>query len=422
MSKLQMQNFWQASLKVSVLSLILISLAGCQLWEMASYQWHNANAEAGWKQGKSYAALPFKMVNGHVLVMVGVNGAPMTFVLDSGAEATVITETAATNKLKLPKDNPLTISGQGNAGDPTAFVVNDVRIDAGDFSIKNMSVIYAPTDAMPFDSYEETYFDGVLGADFFNCCLVEINHDQQTLYLSKPGTEKERQYNNENWQKLAIDVQSNTPFLTTQIDNDGSIKQIKVMLDTGSNGTLSLFAGKGDFTIPEQTYVTRSTGISGDSINHLGMLTELTFGKYQFTDFPTNFRTQGSNHQSGSHGVLGNQIMQRFNLVFDFPNQAIWVQPNMNYSRPIGVDRSGLRVWPHTQGGIAKDIAPGTGADALKIGKNSIITHINHQRLTADNFDQLTELFTTKNLAQVPLCWRAQKTEHCEMLALKARL
>jgi hypothetical protein len=98
------------------------------------------------------------------------------------------------------------------------------------------------------------------------------------------------------------------------------------------------------------------------------------------------------------------------------------VQPNMNYSRPIGVDRSGLRVLPHTQGGIAKDIAPGTGADALKIGKNSIITHINHQRLTADNFDQLTELFTTKNLAQVPLCWRAQKTEHCEMLALKARL
>ena len=422
MSKLQIQYFRQIGLKVSVLSLLLVSLAGCQLWEMASYQWHNTNAEAGWKQGKSYAGLPFKKVNEHILVTVRINGAPMTFVLDSGAEATLITETAATNRLKLPKDNPITISGQGNEGDPTAFVVNEVRIDAGDFFIKGMSVIYVPTDAMPFDSYDETYFDGVLGADFFNCCLVEINHDQQTLYLSKPGTEKQRQYNHDKWQKLAIDVEGNTPYLTTQIDNGGSIKQIKVMLDTGSTGTLSLFAGTGDFTVPEKTFVTRSTGISGDSIHHRGLLTELTFGKYKFTDFPTDFTTQGSNHQSGSHGVLGNQIMQRFNLVFDFTHQAIWVQPNKHYSNPIGVDRSGLGILPHTQGGIATDITPGTGAETLNIAKNSIITHINNQRLTADNFDQLTELFTTKNLAQVPLCWRAQKTEHCEVLALKARL
>lgn len=422
MNKVQMRYFWQASLKVSVVSLLLLSLSGCQLWQMASYQWHNANAQAGWQQGEMYAALPFKKVNEHILVKVKVNGAPMTFVLDSGAAATVITETAATNKLKLPKNKPVTISGQGNAGDPTAFVVHDVRIDAGDFFIKGMSVIYAPTDAMPFDTYDETYFDGVLGADFFNCCLVEINHDQQTLYLSKPGTEKTRQYNNDNWQKLAIDVHSNTPYLTTQINDGQSIKQVKVMLDTGSTGTLSLFAGTGDFTLPEKTFVTRSTGISGDSTHHRGLLTELTFGNYKFTDFPTDFTTQGSNHQSGSHGVLGNQIMQRFNLVFDFTNQAIWVQPNKHYSNPIGVDRAGLRVLPHTQGGIVTDITPGTGAEALNITKNSIITHINHQRLRADNFDQLTELFTTKNLAQVPLCWQAQKTEHCEMLALKARL
>lgn len=423
MNKVKTQYFWHISLKVCLVSLLLVSLSGCELWAMASYQWHNANAQTGWQQGKSSAALPFKMVNGHVLVRVRVNGGePMTFVLDSGAEATVITETAATNKLQLSKDNSITISGQGNGADPTAFVVHDVRINLGDFFITNMSVIYAPTDAMPFDSYDETYFDGVLGADFFNCCLVEINHDQQTLYLSKPGSERERQYSDANWQKLAIDVQSNTPFLTTQINDGQSNKQVKVMLDTGSTGTLSLFAGKGDFLLPKKTYVTRSTGISGDSINHLGLLSEMTFGKYKFTNFPTYFRTQGSNHQSGSHGVLGNQIMQRFNLVFDFTNQVIWLQPNRNYSNPLGVDRSGLRVLPHTQGGIIKDIAPGTGAEDLNIPQNSIITQINHQRLTADNFDHLTELFRSTELSQLPLCWLAEQAEHCEMLPLKARL
>jgi hypothetical protein len=422
MGKLHIQCFWQSSLKASLVGLLLTTLSGCQLWEMARYQWHNADAEAGWQDGQSYVALPFKKVNEHILVTVSVNaGPPMTFVLDSGASATVITETAATNKLKLPKDNPITISGQGNDGDPTAFVVHDVRIDVGDFFIKGMSVIYAPTDAMPFDSPAETYFDGVLGADFFNCCLVEINHDQQTLYLSKPGTEKQRHYDQNNWQKLAIDVEGNTPYLTTQIDDGQSTKQVKVMLDTGSTGTLSLFAGNGDFALPEKIYMGRSTGISGDSENHVGLLKGMAFGKHKFNDFPSAFRLQGSPPQNGSHGVLGNQILQRFNMVFDFTNQLIWLQPNETYLSAIEVDRSGLRVLPHTLGGIVKDIAPGTAAALLNIPKNSIITRINEQRLTVDNFDNLTGLLNTSTRSQVSLCWQ-EGSAQCGTLLLKSRL
>ena len=422
MRKLHIQYFWQSSLKVSLVTFLLLALSGCQVWEMASYQWHNADAKAEWRHGQSYVALPFKKVNEHILVTVRVNtGAPLTFVLDSGAAATVITETAATNKLKLPKDNPLTISGSGDGDAPIAFVVNDVRIDVGDFSIKGMSVIYAPIEAMPFDTYDETYFDGVLGADFFNCCLVEINHDQQTLYLSKPGTEKQRQYDEDKWQKLAIDVEGNAPYLTTQIDDGESSKQVKVLLDTGSTGTLGLFVGSDDFVVPEKNYAARTTGVNGYSENHVGLLKELAFGEHKFNDFPTYFRVEGSKPESGSHGVLGNQIMQRFNLVFDFTNQLIWVQRNGKYPSTIDVDRSGLRLLPHTLGGIVKDIGLGTAATVLNIPKNSIITRIDEQRLTVDNFDTLTRLLRTKARTHVSLCWQ-EESEHCETLSLKSRL
>lgn len=422
MRKLQIQSFWQSSLKASFVSCLLLALSGCQLWEVASYQWHNADAEPVWQHGQSYVALPFKKVNEHILVTVKVNaGAPLTFVLDSGASATVITETMATNKLKLPKDNPLTISGSGGADDPIAFVVNDVRIDVGDFSIKGMSVIYAPTAAMPFDSYDETYFDGVLGADFFNCCLVEINHDQQTLYLSKPGSEKQRQYDENKWQKLAIEVEGNSPYLITQIDDGESSKQVKVLLDTGSTGTLGLFVGNNDFAVPKNNYAARTTGVNGDSENHVGLLKELVFGEHKFNDFPTYFRVEGSKPESGSHGVLGNQIMQRFNLVFDFTNQVIWVQRNSKYPTSIDVDRSGLRVLPHSLGGIAKDIKIGTAAAVLNIPKNSIITHIDEQRLTVENFDTLTKLLKSKTRKHVSICWQ-EESEHCATLSLKSRL
>lgn len=349
--------------------------------------------------------ITFKKVNEHIQVTVRVNtGAPLTFVLDSGASATVITETTATNKLGLPKNNPLTISGSGNGDDPIAFVVNDVRIDVGDFSIKDMSIIYAPTEAMPFDTYDETYFDGVLGTDFFNCCLVEINHDQQTLYLSKPGTEKQRQYDENKWQKLAIEVKGNTPYLITHINDGDSSKQIKVILDTGSTGTLGLFVGNDDFAVPEINYARRTNGVNGDPENHVGLLKELDFGEHTFNNFPTYFTADGRKPENASNGVLGNRIMQRFNLVFDFTNQVIWVQRNGKYPSTISVDRSGLRLLPHTLGGIAKDIKVGTAAASLNIPKNSIVTHIDEQRLTVDNFDTLTTLLRTKTRKHVSIC------------------
>jgi hypothetical protein len=140
-----------------------------------------------------------------------------------------------------------------------------------------MLVIYLPTEALPFDTYDETYFDGALGADFFNCCLVEINHDQQLLYLSKQGSEKQRQYDEETWQKLAIELEGNAPYLTTQIDDEIS-QQVKVLLDSGSTGALGLFVDNDDFALPEKNCKTRTSGVNGDSVNYDGLLKELAFG------------------------------------------------------------------------------------------------------------------------------------------------
>ena len=409
--------------KICLIAVMLVNLSACQMWELVNYQWQNAKAEAHWQEGKEYAVLPFKKLNGHILVSVQVNGSePMTFVLDSGAAATVITETLVTNNLNLPKNRAVKISGQGEDGNPTAFVVHDVRIDVGDFFIQNMSVIYVPTDAMPFDSLEETYFDGVLGADFFNCCLVEVNHDQQKLYLSKLESGIERRYSGPDWQKLAMTVEGNTPYLHTQIDDGESIKSVKLILDTGSTGALDLFTGNNIIAIPQKTYQARSTGISGDTVNQVGLLPQLDVGPYSFNDFPSYFRTQGGEPQKGSHGVLGSKVLQQLNIVFDFTNQVLWVQPNMSYPLQIHADKSGLRILPHVLGGIVKDIARGTGAEALHIKKNSIVTHINNQKLTVDSFDDLIGILNNNTLSKVPICWQNDESNSCGFLQLSSRL
>ena len=101
---------------------MLIGLSGCRIWDMAAFQWKNENAKIAWQSEGENAdkelvdeaitrtVVPFTMLNDHVLVNVAVNETtPLTFVLDSGAAATVITETSKTNALKLPMNKPITI-------------------------------------------------------------------------------------------------------------------------------------------------------------------------------------------------------------------------------------------------------------------------------------------------------------------------
>ncbi|WP_421132938.1 aspartyl protease family protein [Alteromonas sp. A079] len=413
----------RAILKLTLLLTILSAMSGCRIWDLANFQWQNAKANVSWGKGQSDTVVPFTILNNHIIVSTTVNGVNgFRFVLDSGAAATVVTETAATQLLNFPQNKPIAISGSGSGDDPIAYIVDNTQIGVGDFSISKLSVIYAPTSAMPFDSIAETYFDGVLGADFFNCCLIEINYDKKTLQISLPTQTNRQGYASQSWQVLDIEVEDNTPYLSTQIRNGETDKTVKVMLDTGSTGTLSLFANKQAFAIPNNAYTARTTGISGDTMNKVGLLRSLVIGKQHFSSLPTYFRVTGSNSQSGSHGVLGNQIMQRFNMTFDFSEEKVWIQANHKTSVPILLDRSGLRLLPHNEGAIVKDIAVGTGADALNISMDSILKSIDGIDINRDNFDRALSVLSDPEVSSVHICWIAKENQTCGKLALYSRI
>ena len=414
---------------------VLIGLSGCRIWDMAAFQWKNENAKVAWQsedknvdkvfvdEAITRTVVPFTMLNDHILVNVTVNKTmPLTFVLDSGAAATVLTETNKTNALKLPTNKPIAIGGSGGGKAPTAYIVHDTHIQLGGFSISNLSVIYAPTSAMPFRSVDETYFDGVLGADFFNCCLVEINQDAKVLIITKPDDSSRAHYGTEQWQEIAMTVKRNTPYFTTTLHDKKSLKTVKLMLDTGSTGTLSLFAENDRFALPDKTFAATSTGIQGTSANLVGLLPHLSFGDTTFNQLPTYFRFEGSNSQDGSHGVLGNQVLKRFNTVFDFSAERMWFQPRKQFISFIGADRSGLRLLPHTEGAIVLDVAKDTGAYTAKISVNSIITEFEGEPVTYASFDKLKMALSHPKRETVPLCWEFKNQKLCNEVQLDSRI
>jgi hypothetical protein len=91
---------------------------------MAQFTYANASATHRWVDESRSTTLPFEMVDDHIVLPVSVNGsAPLNFILDSGAAATVIFESRNTQALTLKLGAQLPVSGVGTGPNPVARIV-----------------------------------------------------------------------------------------------------------------------------------------------------------------------------------------------------------------------------------------------------------------------------------------------------------
>ncbi|MCV2885712.1 aspartyl protease family protein [Aestuariibacter sp. AA17] len=401
-----------APIKLCVFIVSLLYLSGCQLANSLSFFLKQQQANVKWTTPDKTTSVPFTTYNHHIIVPVSINGGePLRFVLDTGAAATVITQSPRTKHLSFKKDSPIAISGSGNDGDPTAYVLDNITLSTGDFSIANLSVIYATTDALPFDSQDETYFDGVIGADFFNRTTIEIDYGNMQVTFAEPPESHEHFHDQrlaQGWQFHAMPVHSDTPFIDTHVTINDKKHTVKVMIDTGSTGYLSLFMGvlPEGVTVPAKHYEARSRGISGYSRNKVGLVDNMTLAGFNVNHFPAYFRSEGENPQSGSHGVLGNQILRQFNAIVDFEHEALYLKPIRDGVSSQTLPHLGLRILPHENGGIIKAIYEFSALPQNTFNVGDIITSINQTPVNSTSFDHIMQTISknSSNHSHIEVC------------------
>lgn len=403
----------------------ILFLSACQLADVAQFGYANATATHHWVGEARTTTLHFELIDDHIILPVSLNGSePLDFVLDSGAAATVILESHQTSKLPLEIAGELPVSGVGTGPDPVAHIVKDTSLSLGSVSLEGLSVVYLPLSSVPFfDHFDEVYFDGVIGAPFFERFVVEIDYDRQLISFSEPGSvETQIGSYGSGWQELGLQVQSGVPYLTTQISTgSGQTVEVKLLVDTGYRGPVSLTPDTHDeIDEPGEYFTTVSQGLSGDVESRVGMSELLTMGTYQLNNLPVSYSISGGESEAGSNGLLGNQVLSRFNLVFDYPNERMFVVPNQSFAVPIAADRSGLRMRPHRAGAVVKTIAGGSAGARTGLRVGDIITSIDDTPISRSNFTELTRL-TSSDRETLSVCWLAADQPRCGQLVLASR-
>jgi membrane-associated protease RseP (regulator of RpoE activity) len=147
----------------------------------------------------------------------------------------------------------------------------------------------------------------------------------------------------------------------------------------------------------------------------------MNLGASVLTAVPVSFFISGGHTDYGSNGLLGNEVLSRFNLIFDYPNERMFIKPNQSFPVPLYLDRSGLLIRPHRLGAVVKSVAKDSAAYAIGLKTNDLITSIDGTLMTHLNITELKRLLSSEREA-VSVCWMLADEQTCGELALTSRL
>jgi predicted aspartyl protease len=291
--------------------------------------------------------IPFERQGNFIIVKVIFEGLfPLRFILDTGAEHTILTKKEIPNLLGIPYERTINLLGTDMKTEVVAHIIRKIRLQLPNILfVKDMIVL--DDDYFQFDKFAGLDVHGVLGAEAFRGYVIKFDFSKQIITLYDPSVFKPSDHRN--FEKLPIEIIRTKPYLTTtaQINNDTSA-QLKLLLDTGAALSLLLHTySTPGLSLPQHVIKGNiGTGLGGEIEGYVGRIKSLDIGKNRLIEPVSNFqelnKLADSSYINGRNGLLGGEILSRFNFIIDFNNEQLYIQPNRFYKYKFSYDKSGL--------------------------------------------------------------------------------
>ena len=269
---------------------------------------------------------------------------PGNFLLDTGANLLFLDSIFYANnsfpKFKIRKGK---LFGAGSDGSQDISIIEDPV----SFSFKNNSNNYPQTSVTPLKLISGDIIDGLIGKDGFTNTILEINYLHEYIMLhNKLSSIDTSDYVKINM-KL-VKTQLLVP-VTIQINDTISI-QGDFILDTGcTEGTIltSSAASKYDLTnniANKVQFYSKHIGFSGASTACFFRANSIEIGGFKLDKVTMGYSEDksGALAQNDFIGIVGNGVLERFDVIIDFINNDLYLKPNQNYSNPFNFSKLGF--------------------------------------------------------------------------------
>jgi hypothetical protein len=300
--------------------------------------------------GRSKVQFPIEIYNNLIVVPVVLNGAlPLKFILDTGVRTAILTQKTFTDILNLSYSRKYTISGPGGVKLVDAYITNNVSLELPGVSGRGHALLVLAEDYLELRNYLGTDVHGILGYELFSRFIVQIDYDKKILTLMQPKRFKPGR----NYHPVPIRIEDTKPYVTTPIIlADGTQLTAKLLVDSGaSHGLMLEPSSDSRIVVPAETVSSIiGRGLGGEITGKVGRIRSLKLGHFSLDRAIANFPDPNSYFDSlkigrtSRNGAIGGEVLSRFTVIFDFPNEQMYLKKNSMFRKKFHYNLSGMNV------------------------------------------------------------------------------
>jgi hypothetical protein len=341
---------------------------------------------------KLLTSFRFKQLSGGVIMLnAGFANFPDTlnFILDTGSGGISLDSTTVDYFHITPTPSEMTILGIAGTR-KVSFVYNQklrlpgLTVDSLNFHINNYDILT--------QVYGEK-IDGIIGYSLLSRYIFNINYDSSKISIFTNGRMR---YPRGGW--LYEPILRTLPVQTARI-RDAITTNSRFLFDIGAGLCIMLnkdFLEDSNFLDKKRKlYAKEAEGVGGKVDMHLTVIKEMRMGPYRFKNIPVFVFDDTYNLTSYPYlsGIIGNDILRRFNLILNYAKREFYFMPNNHYQDPFDYAYSGLELYFVDGEIILGDVATGSPAEVAGLREGDVLIGINN--LLGANIQQLKTALQT---------------------------
>lgn len=298
---------------------------------------------------KPVATIPFEMVGSYIVVEVRINNSTkLSLVLDTGVRSTIITELLPGDSIDLNYTNVRDLQGLGQGTKLNAYLSTSNTLQLSKkFKLNNKTVYVLQEDVFNLTRQTGTKINGLLGADFFQDYIVQVDYTRGRLrFYDKDAFEVPKGYG-----VMPMKIERQKMYIHLSVlETDTARRSIKMLIDTGAelNAWFQTLTNSA-IDIPEKSIHGRiGQGLSGEVTGIFARVPQICIANFCVKDpivaFPDSAAIADIIQNTDRDGTIGSQLLTRFNLIIDTFNEKFYFKPNSKFSDPFTYNIAGVEV------------------------------------------------------------------------------
>jgi hypothetical protein len=318
----------------------------------------------------------FVQMTGGVIILQGQFDSfkdTLNFILDTGSGG-ISLDSATVDYFGL-KGTPSNRTIRGIAGIRNVSFLNNstlhlpgLSIDSLNFHINDYSILTAV--------YGEKS-DGIIGYSVFSRYIVKVDYDSSKLEFWTKGL-----YKYPRGGYLLKPVINTIPVQQLRVKDERTINArflydmgagLNMMLSTDFLNDSSLLDKK------RKLFTKEAEGLGGKIDMAMTVIKEIKLGPYKFRNVPIYVFSDTFNITSYPFlgGLIGNDILRRFNVILNYDRRDIYLVPNSHFNEPFDYSYTGIELYYIDGKILIGDVAKDSPAEKAGLQEGDMVVAVN---------------------------------------------